>query len=235
MLLSGRTLALLAWVGLSSCGGEAPPSREAQPSGEGLRASFETEDTVLSALLSIPVELVQGRTGPGGRPFYVARRTSGGAHLSGQIGTESFRLALRVREPGLTQYPCASCHQGTELVIDGGARDGEAVHQNIQPVHPAETGAQCTTCHAYDNVATLILQQGDTASMDHVYRLCAQCHFSEVDSWAQGAHGKRLVGWRGRRVVMGCTDCHSPHQPATEPRTPYPGPALPGALEGSRE
>lgn len=235
MPLDGRTLACAAWVGLSAfglsaCSGEAPGS------GGGLPASFETEDTVLSALLSIPAELVQGRTGPGGQPFYVARRTpSGAAHLSGQIGTETFRLALRVREPDLTQYPCASCHQGTELVVDGGARDGEAVHQNIQPIHPAETGAQCTTCHAYDNVATLTLQRGDTASMDHVYRLCAQCHFSEVDSWAQGAHGKRLVGWRGRRVVMGCTDCHNPHQPATEARTPYPGPALPGVLEGNRE
>jgi hypothetical protein len=225
-----RRLVFAAWAVFSACGGEAPQS------GGGLQASFETEDTVLSALLSIPVELVEGRTGPGGRPFYVARRTAGGtAHLSGQIGTETFRLGLRVREPELTQYPCASCHQGTELVNDGEVRDGEAAHQNIQPVHPAETGAQCTTCHAYNNVATLTLQQGDTASMDHVYRLCAQCHFSQVDAWAQGAHGKRLVGWRGRRVVMGCTDCHNPHEPAAEPRIPYAGPSLPGALEGSRE
>ncbi len=230
MSLNSRILVLALWVGLSACDREVPGTVGRSP------ASLETEDTVPSALLSIPVELVEGRTGPGGRPFYVARRTaSGAAHLSAQIGTETFRLGLRVREPELTQYPCASCHQGTDLVIDGGARDGEAVHQNIQPVHPAETGAQCTTCHAYDDVATLTLQQGDRASMDHVYRLCAQCHFSEVDSWAQGAHGKRLVGWRGRRVVMGCTDCHSPHEPATELRTPYAGPALPGALEDGRE
>jgi hypothetical protein len=74
-----------------------------------------------------------------------------------------------------------------------------------------------------------------TVSMDQVHLLCAQCHYPEVDSWANGAHGKRLVGWRGRRVVMACTDCHSPHQPATELRTPYPGPVLPGALEGDRE
>ena len=230
MSLNSRILVLALWVGLSACDREVPST------GGGSPASFETEDTVLSALLSIPVERVEGRTGPGGRPFYVARRTaSGGTHLSAQIGTETFRLGLRVRQPELTQYPCASCHQGTELVNDGGGRDGEAVHQNIQPVHPAETGAQCTTCHAYDNVATLTLQRGDRVSMDHVYRLCAQCHFSEVDSWAQGAHGKRLVGWRGRRVVMGCTDCHSPHEPATELRTPYAGPALPGALEDNHE
>jgi hypothetical protein len=227
---NSRILALAFWVGLSACDSEVPGT------GGGPPASFETGDTVLSALLSIPVELVEGRTGPGGRPFYVARRTaSGAAHLSAQIGTETFPLGLRVRDPELTQYPCASCHQGTDLVDDGGARDGEAVHQNIQPVHPAETGAQCSTCHAYDDVATLAPQQGARASMDHVYRLCGQCHFSEVDSWAQGAHGKRLVGWAGRRVVMGCTDCHNPHEPATELRTPYAGPSLPGALEGRRE
>ena len=211
-----------------TCGGE-PPS-----SGREFAASFETEDTVPSALLSIPAEVVQGRTGPGGRPFYVAIRTPGRtAHLSRQIGSATFDLALRVRDPDLTQYPCSSCHQGTEIVADGGARDEEAVHRNIQPVHPAETGAQCTTCHAYDNVATLTLERGGTTSMNQAHALCAQCHFAEVDSWANGAHGKRLVGWRGRRVVMGCTDCHSPHQPATELRTPYPGPSLPGALVGA--
>ena len=227
---NGRTLVVTAWAVISACGGEPPPS------GGGFPASFETEDTVLSALLSIPVELAQGRTGPGGRPFYVARRTqSGAAHLSTRIGNEDFRLALRVREPDLTQYPCASCHQGTEIVVEPDGRDGAAVHQNIQPVHPAETGAQCTTCHAYDNVATLAPERGDTVSIDQAHLLCAQCHFSQVDSWAKGAHGKRLVGWRGRRVVMGCTDCHSPHEPATELRTPYAGPVLPRALEGSRE
>ena len=103
------------------------------------------------------------------------------------------------------------------------------------PFNPVETGAQCTTCHSYDNVATLTLERGDTASMNHAYRLCVQCHFAQGESWANGAHGKRLVGWRGRRVVMGCTDCHSPHQPATERRIPYGGPALPGALGGSNE
>jgi hypothetical protein len=140
-----------------------------------------------------------------------------------------------MREPDLTQYPCASCHQGTELVVDGGARDGAAVHQNIRPVHPAESGAQCTTCHAYDNVATLAPERGDTVAMDQAHLLCAQCHFPEVESWANGAHGKRLVGWRGRRVVMGCTDCHNPHEPATELRIPYTGPSLPRALEAGRE
>ena len=95
-------------------------------------------------------------------------------------------------------------------------------HQNIQPVHPKQTGALCSTCHAAENVELLALQSGERATLDQSYRLCAQCHFTQVDAWAHGAHGKRLDGWQGRRVVMGCADCHDPHQPALEPRMPFP-------------
>jgi hypothetical protein len=38
------------------------------------------------------------------------------------------------------------------------------------------------------------------------------------------------VGWSGRRVVVGCADCHDPHRPATETRPPMAGLSLPGAL-----
>ena len=55
------------------------------------------------------------------------------------------------------------------------------------------------------------------------------CHFTETDAWAAGGHGKRLDGWRGRRVVMGCADCHDPHDPAPRPRTPFAGPHLPAS------
>jgi formate-dependent nitrite reductase cytochrome c552 subunit len=99
-------------------------------------------------------------------------------------------------------------------------------HQNIKPIHPAQTGAACSTCHAPDNVELLALKSGDRATLDHAYRLCAQCHFSQAEAWAGGGHGKRLDGWQGRRVVMGCADCHDPHKPALEPRLPFGGPQL---------
>jgi hypothetical protein len=104
-------------------------------------------------------------------------------------------------------------------------------HQNVQPLHPAETGAACATCHDARNVERLVLQSGGTATLDQAYALCAQCHFGQVEAWAGGAHGKRLDGWRGRRVVIGCTDCHDPHRPAIEQRIPFPGPRLPGQHE----
>lgn len=233
-----RSLGVATCVVVSACLVEAPDSSAVafpiRALGEGgIPASLETEDTLPSALKTIAVEAVQGRTGPGGDTFYVALRTPDGAgYLSRQIGQRTFALGLRVNSPELSQYPCTSCHEGQNIIGDGVDRDREGVHHNIQPEHPEETGALCTTCHAAYEIGRLTLESGGTASIDHSYQLCAQCHFPEVDSWASGSHGKRLVGWRGRRVVMGCADCHNPHQPGTEQRIPYPGRALPGKLMG---
>jgi nitrate/TMAO reductase-like tetraheme cytochrome c subunit len=100
-------------------------------------------------------------------------------------------------------------------------------HRNIQPLHPSATGATCSTCHVPAAVERLVLPEGGTVSMDQAYRLCAQCHAPQLRDWAGGTHGKRLEGWAGRRVVMNCADCHDPHNPALERRTPFPGPQLP--------
>ena len=230
--IGSLTAVLLAFA----CTAPDPDSdipKRALPTSIGTASSLETEDTLPSALKGIVVEPVEGRTGPGDETFYIALRTSDRTdYLYRQIGTRTFPLGLRRSAPDLTQYPCTSCHQGQKIIGNGTERDTTGVHHNIQPVHPEETGAQCTTCHAVDDVGTLRLESGGVAPMSHAYRLCAQCHFPEVDSWANGAHGKRLVGWRGRRVVMGCADCHNPHTPATELRIPYAGPELPGGLVG---
>lgn len=104
----------------------------------------------------------------------------------------------------------------------------EDAHRNVLPRHPDRDGTPCLTCHAPDRVDQLVLVSGERVDLGHAYRLCAQCHYIQADAWAAGAHGKRLDGWRGRRVVMGCADCHDPHGPALEPRIPFPGPrALP--------
>jgi hypothetical protein len=106
-------------------------------------------------------------------------------------------------------------------------------HQNVQPTHPKQTGARCSTCHAADDVEQLTLLNGERATLDESYRLCAQCHVAQVDAWAHGAHGKRLDGWRGTRVVMGCADCHDPHQPALVPRLPFRPPRIERIQESS--
>jgi hypothetical protein len=166
---------------------------------------------------------VQGWTGPGGRPFDVAARTSerdmGHPRRYGSI---ELQTANRARSLG--QYPCTSCHLGKRVVM-ADERIGDA-HQNIQPVHPKQTGAHCSTCHAAEDVQRLALLNGERATLDESYRLCAECHFAQVDAWAHGAHGKRLDGWQGRRVVMACPDCHDPHQPAIQPRIPFRAPRI---------
>ena len=185
-----------------------------------------TDSTVApGSLTMLAAAPVTGWKGPGDRPFEVTLRTADPVSaLARRFGTITLRTSLRARSPDLGQYPCTSCHLGRRLVM-ADERIGDA-HQNIKPLHPAQTGAACSTCHAPDNVELLALKSGDRATLDHAYRLCAQCHFSQGEAWAGGGHGKRLDGWQGRRVVMGCADCHDPHKPALEPRLPFPAPQL---------
>jgi hypothetical protein len=195
-------------------------------------AELDTDPAVASGALIEPgvlrmvvAELAQGRSGPGGEPFEIALRTPGlpPGHAR-RFGTTTLPTALRLHEPDLSQYPCVSCHLGTGF--DPRVDRVADAHQNIQPVHPAEAGAACSACHAAENVELLTLPTGERATLDHAYRLCAQCHYRQTDAWAAGAHGKRLDGWQGRRVVMGCTDCHDPHRPALETRMPFRPPII---------
>ena len=175
------------------------------------------------ALATVPTAPVAPWTGAGDRPFGVATRTSEEeAGHARRFGSITLQTALRARPLG--QYPCTSCHLGEKIVMTG-KRVGDA-HQNVQPVHPEQTGALCSTCHAADNVELLLLENGKRATLDESYRLCAECHISQVEDWAHGAHGKRLDGWQGRRVVMACPDCHDPHGPAVQPRVPFRAPHI---------
>ena len=175
------------------------------------------------ALATVPRAPVLRWMGPGGRPFAVALRTSDReAGHARRFGSVTLQTALRARP--LDQYPCSSCHLGRKIVM--AAKRVADAHQDIRPVHPEQTGSLCSTCHAADDVERLALANGQRATLDESYRLCGQCHFAQADGWAHGAHGKRLDGWQGQRVVMACPDCHDPHQPALEPRIPFRAPQL---------
>lgn len=177
------------------------------------------------ALATVQAALVEGWKGPDGRPFEVALRSAAPeAGHTRRFGEITLPITLRNRAASLSQYPCTSCHAGRKIILaDQRIRDA---HHNIQPVHPKQTGAVCATCHLADDVAALTLRTGEQATLDQAYRLCAQCHFRQAEAWAAGAHGKRLDGWQGRRVVMACADCHDPHNPAVQTRIPFRAPQL---------
>ena len=227
---AGAALLLLAGLASPGCRGrrEAFP-RPLIPGVGNLASRADSAAAPLNAsrepgaLATVPAAPVAPWTGPGGRSFRIATRTSeeeaGHARRFGSITLET---ALRTRPLG--QYPCTSCHLGRKIVMVE-KRVGDA-HQNVQPRHPEQTGALCSTCHAADNVEMLVLESGKHATLDESYRLCAQCHISQVDDWSHGAHGKRLDGWQGRRVVMACPDCHDPHNPAVQPRIPFRAPHI---------
>ena len=202
------------------------PSGGAQHSSRDTLQSRDTSDRIQpGALRTIDAAPVQKWTGPGGKPFEVAIRTADPSAANyRRFATITRRNSARARSANLGQYPCTSCHLGRRMVLrDERIKDA---HQNIQPLHPKQTGATCATCHAAENVELLTLKSGERATLDHTYRLCAQCHFNQAESWAGGAHGKRLDGWQGRRVVMGCADCHDPHNPTIESRIPFRAPQL---------
>jgi hypothetical protein len=228
-----------AWA-LTACGGGERPARDghgtpaeaaagaqqgagrqpADPSRAERDATLEPG--ALRSVAAAPVTLWEGATA---RPFWVTMRTAEPATaLARRFGTVTRQTALRERAPDLGQFPCTSCHLGRRIRMED-QRIGDA-HQDIVAEHPVQTGGACATCHAPDNVELLALRSGDRATLDHTYRLCAQCHFAQADAWAGGAHGKRLDGWQGRRVVMGCADCHDPHRPALTPRIPFRAPQI---------
>ena len=119
------------------------------------------------ALATVPAAPVEFWTGPGKRPFDVAARTSEReAGHTRAFGSITLQTALRARPVG--QYPCTSCHLGRKVVM-ADQRIADA-HDDIQPVHPAEAGAVCSTCHAADNVALLPLKEGDV-NVEYMYGL----------------------------------------------------------------
>lgn len=172
------------------------------------RTSLEIDPQRPRQLAGMAVVSVDDVTGPGGRPFAAAART-----------------------PHIGQYPCGACHE--QPVTDPGAAAPVSLrwtHLDVGLEHAA--ALRCATCHRYDDLGTLRLIEGEPVDFDHSYRVCAQCHAPQARDWAGGAHGKRLGGWRGERVVQNCTGCHDPHAPAFPERMPLGFPRVPRTGSG---
>jgi hypothetical protein len=184
----------------ASVGAPQDPQRTAEDSALAVR-NATLEPGALRSVAAEPVTLWEGATAD---PFWVTMRTGEpSSTLARRFGTITRQTALRERAPDLGQFPCTSCHLGRRIrMVDQRIDDA---HQNIVAVHPVQTGGACATCHAPDNVELLTLRSGERATLDHTYRLCAQCHFAQADA---------------------CADCHDPHRPALTPRIPFRAPQI---------
>ena len=131
------------------------------------------------------------------------------------------------RTDKIGQFPCASCHDKKQLERVASEIDYRSGHMDIQLNHGDESILKCQLCHNYADLGSLALLNKKPLDFNHSYQLCMQCHFQQGKDWAGGAHGKRLAGWKGKRVIMNCTDCHNPHSPSFEKRWPKQFPNVP--------
>ena len=123
----------------------------------------------------------------------------------------------QTRKDKVKRYKCSQCHNNKEVKI---AQASEMAHGDIVQVHGGQKPLDCFTCHKKDERDFLVTEKGAKVDMDHVYQMCAQCHFRQQKDWVGGAHGTRISYWAGQRVVKNCTSCHDPHSPRFEKRWP---------------
>ena len=189
--------------------GKSPASASLPPS----TVSLETDPTELRELKTIAYVPAEKVTGPNGRPFFVKTRTD-----------------------QIVQYPCSSCHEESKpLAPNNESASSQSMHVDIELVHASPDSMDCLTCHSADAPGTLHTLNGKPIAIDHAYQLCSQCHFEQGNDWAGGAHGKRLAGWKGKRVINNCTECHDPHSPAFAARIPELGPLIPRSGDAHHE
>lgn len=120
-------------------------------------------------------------------------------------------IVIPRRTPELTAFPCVEqCHSG---------RQPNATPRPLRGFHSAkhiehgDTTFWCNFCHNFDNLNTLRLLDGRTATFDEAYRLCGECHGDKRRDWALGIHGLQTGFWNGEKTRRSCTACHDPHSP----------------------
>lgn len=134
-------------------------------------------------------------------------------------GRPAFETVARI--PRMEGMPCSQCHNDPlPVVIANWPKDQALSHWQVKMQHAPDTVMSCQTCHGTGNMDDLVMLSGKPASFNEPFNVCEQCHATQAKDWAGGAHGKRLDGWAGKRVVENCTGCHNPHSPAFEARWP---------------
>ncbi len=117
---------------------------------------------------------------------------------------------------------CSDCHEAEDF-------DPEPRRLRTRHVKKIDHGGNrfwCYTCHAGDNIDYLRTSSNERIEFAESYKICGSCHADRTKDWYYGAHGKRVSGWQGDRVILVCTHCHDPHKPAVAPRAPLPRPPV---------
>lgn len=129
-------------------------------------------------------------------------------------------ISVIPRQDKLRFYPCAQCHK----FLPANHEERALYAPHLKDLPHGNRRFWCLTCHEADDRDRLHLMNGETASFNEAYKVCAQCHSSRAKDWQHGAHGKRVANWRGERVIYSCPQCHNPHDPAIKPIKPDPPP-----------
>lgn len=163
-----------------------------------------------------------------------------------RLAGHDFRVATRAGAlvPKLVQAPCSECHDASGAAAGplGAAGVPRRAHWQVVRAH-GKAPLACGSCHTPRDPAALAVPavatpsdtsagpdgDGEVWPLEHSYRVCGTCHFGELRDWAGGAHGKRLVGWSGPRIVAPCTACHDPHEPGLPQRLPATSSPPPGS------
>lgn len=120
-------------------------------------------------------------------------------------------------------HPCSDCHD-EDWETDPTPRTLTEDHEDLKLAHGADR-IWCLNCHHTRDRDSLTDGRGATVATDEAHRMCATCHAQVHRDFLHGAHGKRVGGHSGTRVVQRCAVCHDPHAPAILPRKPMPPPA----------
>ena len=113
-------------------------------------------------------------------------------------------------------FTCAECHQNSDLIMQRGFGQPEAVPQFFESVHAQGllqdgliVAPSCNDCHGVHDIQTSSNPISPIYKRN-VYKTCGTCHTRVEDVYTQSVHGQ-LVESGDRRGPV-CTDCHESHQ-----------------------
>jgi hypothetical protein len=131
------------------------------------------------------------------------------------------------RKALMVLYPCGQCHK----LLPPNARPRKLVGApHVAALRHGKGRIWCMECHLGPDQDMLRAAGGARIDFDDSHLLCGTCHGARQRDWTFGAHGKRVAGWSGERLLYACTHCHDPHDPTTAPRAPTRPPALRAGL-----